>query len=94
MLDDLERKLLRVLSNYMHSHRSMPTEKDLERMMGRKMPVINRGLSGLQQKGYIEWQPPYLDTIRIKEAWDREAPAVLKVKPKIKPSDTRYWTDY
>lgn len=94
MLDDLERKLFRVLSNYMHSHRSMPTEKDLVRMMGRKMLVINLGLLGLQQKGYIEWQPPYLDTIRIKEAWDRDAPTTLKVIPKVKPSDTRYWTEY
>ena len=94
MLNDLERKLLRVLSNYMHSHRSIPTEKDLERMMGRKMPVIDRGLSGLQKKGYIEWQPPYLDTIRIKEAWDRDAPATLQIKPKAKMSDVRYWTEY
>lgn len=70
MLNDLERKLLRVLSNHSHSHRSLPAEKELERMMGRKMPVINRGLLGLEQKGYIEWQPPWIDTIRIKEAWE------------------------
>lgn len=93
MLDDLERKLLRVLNNYALRHRSAPSVRDLERMMGRKMTVINRGLAGLQQKGYIDWQPPYLDTIRIKEAWDREAPSILTVKPK-ETNDTRYWTEY
>lgn len=92
MLDDLERKLLRVLNNYHSRHHHIPPERDLERMMGRKMAVITRGLSGLQEKGYLEWQPPWLDTIKILEAWDRDAEAALKDKPK--PSDIRYWTDY
>lgn len=92
MLDDLERKLLRVLSNYHSRHNHMPPERDLERMMGRKMPVINRGLSGLQQQGYIEWRPPWLDTIRIKEKWDRDAPFQPEVKPK--PRDISYWTHH
>ncbi|MBU5672664.1 hypothetical protein [Paenibacillus brevis] len=93
MLDDLERKLLRVLSNYRHSHRSMPIEKDLVRMMGRKMPVINRGLLGLEQKGYIEWRPPYLDTIRVKEAWDRDG-IQKEQKQKIDMDNNAYFTQY
>ncbi|GIO36180.1 hypothetical protein J41TS12_10410 [Paenibacillus antibioticophila] len=94
MLNDLDRKLLRILSNYINTKGSAPTMEALMRKMGRQEPVILRGLSSLQSQGYIQWQPTWLDTIKIIEAWDRDAPAALKVKPKIKPSDTRYWTEY
>lgn len=94
MLNDLDRKLLRVLSNYIKTKGSAPTMDALMRKMGREESNILRGLSSLQSQGYMQWQPPWVDTINILEAWDRDAPAALKVKPKVKPSDTRYWTDY
>ncbi|GIO39091.1 hypothetical protein J41TS12_39520 [Paenibacillus antibioticophila] len=93
MLNDLDRKLLRVLSNYIKTKGSAPTMAALTRKMGRKEPVILRGLSSLQSQGYIQWQPPWLDTIRILEAWDRDG-IQKEQKQKRDMDNNAYFTQY
>lgn len=92
MLSDLERKLLRVLSNYKLRTGRIPAKQDLERMIGRKFGVIERGLKNLEEHEYISWSDPAdLNSLVILEAWDRDQPAVPKPRPS---SGIDYWTHY
>ncbi|MEF2968872.1 hypothetical protein V3851_24040 [Paenibacillus sp. M1] len=93
MLSDLERKLLRVLSNYnLRTHR-MPTKAELERMIGRRYADIEHGLSGLVEKEYIFWPDrPALETIVILEAWERDVPTTPK--PRNRGNNVDYFMNY
>lgn len=72
ILSDFERKLLRILFNYSSMRHSMPTIKQLERMTGRTVPVIERGLDVLVEKQYILWSNrPYMNPIIILKEWEQ-----------------------
>ncbi|MNC48590.1 hypothetical protein D3C81_205410 [compost metagenome] len=92
MLDDLERKLLRVLYNFSTQKRRMPFKPELERMTGRRYADIDKALNELVQQNYILWPDrPALQTIVILEAWEREQPSRLTSKPS---GNIDYWTKY
>lgn len=92
MLDDLERKLLRILYNYSTQKRRMPTKPELERMTGRKYVEIEKGLNELVQQRYIFWPDrPHLHTITILEGWEREQPSISKSQV---AGNIDYWTKF
>ncbi|SDF03001.1 hypothetical protein SAMN04488542_1057 [Fontibacillus panacisegetis] len=92
MLNDLERKLLRVLYNFSTQKRRMPFKPELERLTGRRYADIDKALNELVQQQYIFWPDrPHLQTIVILEGWERDQP--LKPKTQLS-SNLDYWTKY
>ena len=88
MLDNLERKLLRILYNYSTQHGRMPRMPELQQKAGRRREEIAGALRVLVEQKYILWpDSPKLETIAILEAWEREQP----VKPKVKSSNVSEW---
>lgn len=93
MLNDLERKLLRVLFNFSKQTHRMPTIKELEIKTGRSKQDIYAGLRVLVEQSYIFWPDnPRLDTIVILEAWERETTA--KPKQQKAGGNIDYWIKY
>lgn len=93
MLNDMERKLLRILYNFSTQRHRMPTIRELEIKTGRSKQDIYAGLRVLVEQRYIFWPDnPRLDTIVILEAWERETTA----KPKLQKSSGNidYWIKY
>ncbi|MCM3042345.1 hypothetical protein M3201_22055 [Paenibacillus motobuensis] len=83
MLNDLERKVLRILYNFSTQRHQMPTKPELERTTGRQYRDIKSALDVLVQERYIFWPDnPRLDTIVILEGWERDA-FIPKSKPTI-----------
>lgn len=92
MLDDLERKLLRILYNFNSQRHRMPTKPELERTTGRRYPDIEKALNTLVQERYIFWpDKPRLDTIVILDGWERDQPITPKTRPS---SNIDYWTKH
>lgn len=72
MLKDIERKLLRILSNYVSRHNKMPTMDQLETMSGKRKDQIFQALRELEKQEYIQWQnKTSIESIKILEAWER-----------------------
>lgn len=94
MLEDLERKLLRILFNFASQRHRMPTKPELERTTGRKYSDIEAALNKLVEERYIFWPDnPRLDTIVILEAWERDQPQ-QRPKKATTSSNIDYWTKY
>ncbi|MEN1985243.1 helix-turn-helix domain-containing protein [Paenibacillus hubeiensis] len=96
MLNDYERKVLRILYNYSGVRRRFPTLHELTVKTGRSQNDIISALDGLVNANYISWRnKPDTSSIVILEGWEREAdqPKTASVKPKP-PVDTSYWTEY
>lgn len=92
MLPDLERKILRILYNYVSQHHKIPTMHGLEIMTGRKSQQIKSALLMLEKERYIEWEDKSsLETIKIIEGWERELEANKHPARKL---GAQYWTDY
>ncbi|EHB50142.1 MULTISPECIES: hypothetical protein [Paenibacillus] len=92
MLPDLERKILRILYNYVSQHHRIPTMHGLEVMTGRKQQEIKNALLMLEKERYIEWEDKSsLGGIKIIEGWEREPQANKKPTQKV---NAQYWTDY
>lgn len=92
MLPDLERKILRILYNYVSQHHRIPTMQVLERMTGRKRQEIKNALLMLEKERYIDWEDKSsLDSIKIIEGWEREPQANKRPAPKV---SAQYWTEY
>lgn len=73
MLDDIERKLLRILFNFSSTRRRMPSMPELLRKTGRKREDIYTGLRGLVEEEFILWPDnPKLETIVILKPWEPE----------------------
>ncbi|MFS1513604.1 hypothetical protein VQL36_14350 [Chengkuizengella sp. SCS-71B] len=70
MLTDLERKVLRILYNFSHSKRRMPTIPELEIKTGKDDQTVRSVLNGLVRGGYIEC--PDGDTQNIKIIYTRD----------------------
>lgn len=84
MLDDIERKLLRILFNFNATRHRMPTMPELIRKSGRKRVDIYAGLRGLVEKEYILWPDnPKLETIVILHSWELEQPTDRKNKTSL-----------
>ena len=90
MLEDLERKILRILYNYFTIHRIFPTIKELQIKTGKKEGRIKHVLLELERKGYVSWEDKStLDSIIILKAWEQES------SHHATPSrGTEYWSSY
>lgn len=96
MLNDLERKLLRILFNFSTQRHRMPTKPELERMTGRRYRDIEAALNKLVEERYLFWpDKPRLDTLVILEAWERDQPLQRQtIKTTKSGSNIDYWTRY
>ncbi|MET3846898.1 hypothetical protein [Paenibacillus sp. OAE614] len=92
MLADSERKLLRILSNYLTRHNKMPTIDQLETMAGKRKDQIIQSLRELEKQQYIRWEnKSSVEYVVILEAWERGT------APTKSPNISRganYWTMY
>jgi len=97
MLNDYERKVLRILYNYSNVRRRFPTLQELTVKTGRSKADIMAALDGLVAANYISWDNK-TDTanIVIVEGWERETekPKLPKAPPPARRSDLSYWTEY
>ncbi|MBP1156060.1 MULTISPECIES: hypothetical protein [unclassified Paenibacillus] len=73
MLEDIERKVLRILGNYSSVRRRMPTLKELRIKTGRSQRGVLLVLSTLEKEGYILWKEDDPENIVIIEAWERRS---------------------
>lgn len=93
MLNDFERKILRIIVNYAGQQRRIPRMDELETKTGRKPVHIRESLQALEQNGYISWpQPSTLENIQILQAWEQEPKPVRKAQPV--GNAVKYFTDY
>ncbi|MFS1513968.1 helix-turn-helix domain-containing protein [Chengkuizengella sp. SCS-71B] len=74
MLSDLERKVLRILYNFSHSKRRMPTIPELEIKTGKDEKTVRRVLNGLVRGGYIECKGGNTQNIKIIMTRDYDSP--------------------
>jgi len=82
MLEDLERKILRILCNFSNIHHMMPTIRELEIKTGKKEGRIKNALLELEKERYIRWEDKSrVDNIIILEAWERaeRRPAIAQI---------------
>jgi len=97
MLNDYERKVLRILYNYKGVRRRFPTIHELTIKTGREKVDIMAALEGLVKENYISWADKSdTSNIVILEGWEREGKQ-SKPTTSQKPSrsgDVRYWTEY
>lgn len=82
MLDDPERKLLRILNNCEVANKPVPTYTELFRMTGRSERKIIRSLNLLQESGFIKWDGTHTRSIVILNGWENEP---------IKPTNRSYY---
>ncbi|MNJ51045.1 hypothetical protein D3C77_463380 [compost metagenome] len=106
MLQDIERKLLRVLFNFSRQKHRMPMWVELEYKMGHNKTEISAGLRRLVEQQYIFWPDnPDLSTLVILEMDDRDQGSVSErqgrgsQKSQYKDnqysrSNLDYWTQY
>ena len=96
MLDDLERKLLRILYNFSSQHGRMPRMPELQQKTGRSREDITGALRTLVEQKYILWPDnPKLETITILEGWEREQPLKPKAKSNVSEwGNIDYWTSH
>lgn len=91
MLADSERKLLRILSNYLTRHNKMPNMEQLEIMAGKRKDQIIQALKELEKQEYIRWDnKSSVEHVVILEAWERGAAP----KSPILSCGADYWTMY
>ncbi|MGF7047523.1 hypothetical protein J2T13_002028 [Paenibacillus sp. DS2015] len=93
MLADTERKLLRVLYNYVRQHNVIPTMGDLERLMGRNKKGLEESLMTLENLNYIYWEnKASLASIQIIQGWERgESKTVVSSASK---ESINYWMEF
>ncbi|OPA76716.1 hypothetical protein BVG16_16225 [Paenibacillus selenitireducens] len=72
-LSDIQRKVLRILCNYNHTHRRMPTLGELSIMTGSGESRLLRTLLALEELQYIMWIRGYTDTIVVIEEYERRS---------------------
>jgi hypothetical protein len=79
MLNDPERKLLRILANRDISKRTIPTYNELFRMTGWNEKMIIRSLNLLKEAGFIYWDGKYTQSIEIKQVEVNPPPSSYSV---------------
>lgn len=100
MLADMERKILRILFNYLSGRRRLPTIHELEIKTGKRKDAIRQALQELERLQYIEWKDKGdVQSIVIIEKWEREEPAIAEARkqpnqPVVKEGNADYWTMY
>jgi SOS-response transcriptional repressor LexA len=72
MLSDIERKVLRIISNFSVGRRRVPTVDELCVKTGRSRDGVMEVLTALAREEYIEWERSRPDNIELLEAWERK----------------------
>lgn len=84
MLNDPERKLLRILNNCDVMKKPVPTYLELFHMTGRHEKMITSSLNLLEESGFIKWDGTDTESIVIINGWE-EMPA-----PQVTPNNLPY----
>jgi predicted transcriptional regulator len=79
VLNDSERKLLRILTNRDISKRTISTYNELFWMTGRNEKMIIRSLNLLKEAGFIDWDGKYTQSIEIKQVEVNPPPSSYSV---------------
>ncbi|MEC0239430.1 hypothetical protein P4H66_06120 [Paenibacillus dokdonensis] len=94
MLEDIDRKILRILYNYSSGRRRLPSMEELVIKTGKTKKDITQCLINLEDQLFIIWEnKKYVETIKIIQGWENGG----TVKEERKPSTTNntdYWTQY
>ncbi|WP_458121767.1 hypothetical protein [Paenibacillus sp. Z6-24] len=92
MLDDFERKLLRVLFNFFARHRRMPSWRELSAMTYRSADELVHTLTALENRQYIYWDNKNdPSTIIMIQSWERRE---KRPRTTSQATDSSYWTQY
>ncbi|MDR0270221.1 hypothetical protein [Paenibacillus sp.] len=100
MLADMERKILRILFNFLSGRRRLPTIHELEIKTGKRKDVIFRSLHELERLQYIAWPDrTNVQSIVIIESREREESVFAEARTRkshsmVQESNTDYWTMY
>jgi hypothetical protein len=70
MLNDIERKILRIISNYSSGRNRMPTVHQLMIKTGRSQVDVMDVLETLAKQNFIEWHAYDIDNIVLLKAWE------------------------
>ncbi|WP_175395734.1 hypothetical protein [Paenibacillus xylanilyticus] len=82
MLNDFERKILRIIVNYAGQRRRVPRMDELENKTGRSRVLIHESLLELERRQYIVWEnKSTLEGIQIVQAWEQETQPIRKSQP-------------
>lgn len=82
MLNDFERKILRIIVNYAGQRRRMPRMDELENKTGRSRELIRESLLELERRQHINWDnKSTLEGIQILQAWEQEPQPIRKSLP-------------
>ncbi len=95
MLEDAERKLLRVLFNFFAKNRRMPVWRELTAMTGKHRAELTRTLLSLERQQYILWShrdSPH--TIMLIEGWERRDQLPGYRHADSASSGISYWTQH
>jgi hypothetical protein len=84
MLEDPERKLLRILNNYILKYRCTSRFEDLRTMTGKREYQIKSSLNILKEKKFIVWDGTSTKSIILINAWEAHS------APPIPLSDIPY----
>jgi DNA-binding FadR family transcriptional regulator len=72
MLQDIERKVLRIIANFSVGRRRTPTVDELCVKTGRSRSSVLEVLAALAREEYIEWDRSHPDDIKLLEAWEKK----------------------
>ncbi|MET3940837.1 hypothetical protein ABIC22_003649 [Paenibacillus sp. PvP094] len=82
MLNDFERKILRIIVNYAGQRRRMPRMDELENKTGRSRDLIRESLLELERRQHINWaNKSTLEGIQILQAWEQDPQPIRKSQP-------------
>ena len=93
MLPDYERKVLRILYNYINQRGRMPSIRELEIKTGQSVSRIKEALLLLESEEFIAWEDKStLKDIVILKEWEDES---NMARAYTSPHGTiDYWTEY
>lgn len=74
MLQDIERKVLRIIGNYSVGRGRLPSIDELCIKTGRSRAGMYQVLDVLAKEEYIEWTPHAPDRMVLLDAWERKGP--------------------
>ncbi|AFH62294.1 hypothetical protein ACVNS2_16740 [Paenibacillus caseinilyticus] len=74
MLQDIERKVLRIIANYWSGRHRCPSIDELMIKTGRSKEGIYKVLKVLAKEQYIEWSPTVPQVMLVIDPYERDAP--------------------
>jgi DNA-binding FadR family transcriptional regulator len=72
VLQDIERKVLRIIANFSVGRRRTPNVDELCVKTGRSRAGVMEVLAILAREGYIQWDRSHPNDIKLLEAWERK----------------------